>query len=116
MFDVLECATNILFDVLERPGYKKLLDVTAKLLPKPPALEANKAILDKFVIVVPVKAVAFIVPLTSNLELGLCVPIPTFPAMYVRPSLARTPIKHTSLEFSKMNPALLTSYARKRTA
>jgi hypothetical protein len=33
-------------EVLERPGYKKLLDVTAKLLPKAPALDAKNAMLE----------------------------------------------------------------------
>jgi hypothetical protein len=35
-----------MFDVLDKPGYKKLLDVTAKLLPKAPAFEAKNAILE----------------------------------------------------------------------
>ena len=36
----------MLFEVFDNPGYKKLLDVTAKLLPKAPAFEAKNAILE----------------------------------------------------------------------
>ena len=51
-----------------------LLVHTAVLLPNIPKL-------DKFVIVVPVYASAFIVPLTSNLVAGAGVPMPKLPLL-----------------------------------
>jgi hypothetical protein len=69
------------FDKLDTFDDKKL----KLLLFKTPWLLPNIEILDKLVIVAPVYAVALTVPLTSSLNAGLDLPMPTFPSMYVLP-------------------------------
>jgi hypothetical protein len=72
-----------MLDVFVCERYNSLLEVTARLLPKAPALLPNKDIFDKLVIVGPWIVVEFIVPLTSNKKDGDVVPMPTFPVCVI---------------------------------
>ena len=84
LFEVLKRAVfvddkfeNILFEVLLSSTNSILEELNALLLALIAVLLANTPKLERLVIVPPVMIVAFMLPTTSSVELGLLVPIPT---------------------------------------